>query len=327
MLRKREALALLVVCSFGFTMPSANAIKVAKASVKAEEKVHVTAPAKSDQRRSASNLFMWKVSSGHESAYLVGSIHMVRPDFYPLPAEMENCFDQSSNLVLEIDESKDDPAATQMYVMKAGLYNDGDVLNNHISKQTSEALEKWITGADPTTARSMQKMKPWFASIMIPVSELQKRGFDTKKGIDKHFLEKAHLQGKKVDELESTEFQLKMLSGFSEDMQNKLLLSSLVDAENVDRDLKDLVAAWKHGDIELMNSVVVREETAHPELKPVMDKLLYERNIGMAEKISEYIHSGNTAFVVVGSGHLGGPKGLIALLRAKNFKVEQVQAN
>lgn len=318
----RSLLSIFSAVSFWFVpLHSAHAAtKVASPATDATLQTNVSKPKQTDR------LFMWKVSSGEKELYLVGSIHMVPANFYPLPAGMEKAFDKSNVLVLEIDESKEDPQATQMYAMKAGVYLDGDSITNHITKDTAAEFQKWIAKCDPMTAMSLQRMKPWFASLMIPISELQKRGFDPKKGIDKHFMEQAQAQKKGIDELESSEFQLKLLSGFSEDLQDKLLMSSLVDAANTDRDATDMVNAWKTGDADLMDAVVTRDEKQHPELKPVMEKLLYDRNVGMAEKIAEYLKSGKQYFVVVGAGHLVGPRGLVALLKQKGFTVEQVTA-
>lgn len=324
--RKQCALLLATLCLLASyqAAPGLAATKTlpGKQASKAES------AAKPDAKKTAQRVFMWKVTSQDGGTlYLVGSIHMVPPGFYPLPDAMEKQFKESSVLVLEVDETKEDPAVTQQYAMKAGLYLDGDNILNHISEDTAQALKNWVAEADPMTAMSVERMRPWFASVMIPVAELKKRGFDPKHGIDKHFLSQALQQKKAVDQLETSEFQLKLLSGFSDDLQDKLLLSSLVDAKNTDRDAQEMVDAWKQGDAEKMDEVVTRDEKQHPELKPVMEKVLYERNIGMADKIGEYLKSGKTYFVVVGAGHVVGQRGLVQLLRDRGFKVVQIQGS
>jgi uncharacterized protein YbaP (TraB family) len=39
-------------------------------------------------------------------------------------------------------------------------------------------------------------------------------------------------------------------------------------------------------------------------------------------KISAMLNENHTYFITVGAGHLAGPKGVPAMLRAKGFKVE-----
>jgi uncharacterized protein YbaP (TraB family) len=40
--------------------------------------------------------------------------------------------------------------------------------------------------------------------------------------------------------------------------------------------------------------------------------------------IEGYLRSGKTYFVVVGAGHMGGSGGLLALLRARGYRIEQL---
>src|SRR5205085_10571190 len=98
----------------------------------------------------------------------------------------------------------------------------------------------------------------------------------------------------------------------------------LSDVENTDRDAEGMVRSWKSGDDQGMDEVVTRDERDHPELKPVMDKLLYDRNTDMEAKIEQYLESGKKYFVVVGAGHVVGKRGLVKLLQEKKYAVEQL---
>jgi hypothetical protein len=44
----------------------------------------------------------------------------------------------------------------------------------------------------------------------------------------------------------------------------------------------------------------------------------------MTSKIQGYLNSGGTYFVIVGSGHLIGERGVVELLKAKGYEVEQL---
>jgi uncharacterized protein YbaP (TraB family) len=272
----------------------------------------------------ANKVFMWKITSGASTVYLVGSIHMVPKDFYPLPAEIEKAFDDSSTLVLEIDERKADPAS----LAKVGIYTDGDDIDNHLNADTKAEFDKYADTQDSMTRMTLHKMRPWCAANTIGILEVQKRGFDKDYGVDKHFLQEAEAKNKTVEELETIDSQIHAFSDFSDDLQDKLLKSSLVDMGHMDEDAKDMLGAWKTGDADLMDKVATRDEKENPDLQPVMEKLLYERNIGMAQKIEQYLKTGKKTFVVVGSAHVTGPRGLVALLgKTKKYKIEQVSAD
>jgi len=54
------------------------------------------------------------------------------------------------------------------------------------------------------------------------------------------------------------------------------------------------------------------------------ERILDRRNRNWIPKIENYLHSGQTYFVVIGAAHIGGPNGLLALLRSRGCKIEQL---
>ncbi len=276
------------------------------------------------QDQAGKRLFLWKVSNGTNTVYLLGSIHLVKPDLYPLPGEIENAFNKSAVLVLEVDESKHDPAALQQMMMAKGLYHDGDSLDKHVSKETNAELQKYVA-AHPS-GPTMSNMRPWFAGLMIPMLELQKLGFDPEKGLDKHFLNEAVAAGKPTDEVETADFQLRLMAGFSDDLQEKLLKSALIDAGDTQKDADQMMKAWSDGSPDEMEEVVTKDEKDHPELEEVMEKIVYQRNQGMLTKIEQYLKGDKPYFVAVGSAHLVGKRGLLQLLKDKKYTVSQVMS-
>ena len=83
-------------------------------------------------------------------------------------------------------------------------------------------------------------------------------------------------------------------------------------------------AEWSLGDIAAMEELTFRGLAEHPEMLPIYEKLLYERNITMASKIEGFLKEGGTRFVVIGSGHLLGSKGILKLLERKGYIAEQL---
>lgn len=56
----------------------------------------------------------------------------------------------------------------------------------------------------------------------------------------------------------------------------------------------------------------------------VYRRLLLERNRNWMPKIEQLFSRPGRAFVVIGAAHLVGPDGLLAMLRAKGYQVEQL---
>jgi uncharacterized protein YbaP (TraB family) len=73
-----------------------------------------------------------------------------------------------------------------------------------------------------------------------------------------------------------------------------------------------------------MESLLMKSVNEYPEIRPVFEKLFYRRNREMAAKIEKFLQAKDTAFIVVGAGHLIGRDGIIELLKAKGFAVEQM---
>jgi len=116
------------------------------------------------------------------------------------------------------------------------------------------------------------------------------------------------------------------LSGLSPDLQDKLVLSELVDAGGVAQDTATLMTAWRTGDTAGMEAVVTRAEREYPDLKPLTEAVVYRRNAGMAEQLEGFLKTPRTWFVVVGSLHLVGDRGILKLLADKGYRAEQLTA-
>ncbi len=265
--------------------------------------------------------FLWKVQSKTATAYVLGSVHFLKQQDYPLDSRIEAAFDQSRCLVVEAnvnDTSKLDPQK----LLTSALYPESDSLEKHVSRDTYEYLRK-ETGKLGIPLDLLSRQRPWFLALSLQVVELMKLGFDPKHGVDIHFLSKA--QGtKKILELESVEQQINLLSGMSDSDQELLLLYTLTDLNTLGSQANDLVKAWAAGDARGVESVMAESVRENPGLAPIVRKLNDARNPGMVAKIEGYLRTRETYFVVVGAGHLVGQNGIINLLREKGYTVEQL---
>jgi hypothetical protein len=136
-----------------------------------------------------------------------------------------------------------------------------------------------------------------------------------------HFLSKAG--GKKIVELESVDAQIRLLSGFSDSEQELFLIRTLNDLKSVEKDTDALLRAWTSGDMRGIERLLSKDGAEGKKMASLNEKLLYSRNREMASRIENLLRAKETAFVIVGAGHLVGEKGIIALLRQKGYSIEQ----
>jgi uncharacterized protein YbaP (TraB family) len=144
-------------------------------------------------------------------------------------------------------------------------------------------------------------------------------GYDGNIGIDMHFLTQAIERKVPIVELESIEFQLDMLDGFSPELQEEMLVSSIENYYETESGMEELSGMWVSGDEEKLLAIT-NETGEHEELNKAM---LTDRNIPMAEKIDGYLKGKEAAtyFVVVGAAHMLGEDGIVPLLEKKGYKV------
>lgn len=266
--------------------------------------------------------FLWKVRLNTATVYILGSIHLAKPDMYPLPEKIEKSFAEAGALALEADPVKvqDDKVLQQMLV--SALYQEGETLNEHLSKESYELAEREMEKLG-VPMEAFIRTKPWFLAMTMETLELQRLGYDPANGIDVHFAGKAAGE-KRIIEIESFDYQIRLMNGFSDREQELFLLYTIKDLESLPTEIDELMKAWRNGDTKAMERLVTRTPSESPELRPIYDKLIYRRNREMATRIEQFLKGKEIVFVVVGAAHLVGKEGIIELLRGKGYTVEQM---
>ena len=273
-----------------------------------------TAPAP----RPARKALFWKASSPTNVIYLLGSIHLGSKDLYPLPKEIEEAFAGSAVLLVEADVRHVDMAKTQAMVLAKGMYAGEDSLWNHVSAGTREKVERFCAqfGIPP---EGLVKLKPWVVALTAAAVPMMKAGLDPNLGIDMYFLGKA--DEKRIVEIESAQWQIDLVSGFSPSLQEQFLSAAVEDAADEEGNLKRLQDAWFTGDAQKLDALI-RESSKMPE--EINKALLKDRNPHMADAAVQFLKGKEQAFLVVGAAHLVGPDGVVSLLQKRGYKVEQV---
>ena len=76
--------------------------------------------------------------------------------------------------------------------------------------------------------------------------------------------------------------------------------------------------AWKNGDVKTLVEIAFTEYDDMPNAEGFKKAFIYDRNVGMAKKIEQFLKTGKTYFVVVGAAHIIGDKGVLKLLENEN---------
>lgn len=264
--------------------------------------------------------FMWMVTApGAPPSYLLGSLHVLTPDYYPLNARIEKAFGESKVLIEEADlDEVSNPTVIMSLVGKAMLTG-GRTLDQVIppalyTQVMARAEKAGLPGA------AIQRMKPWLVSLTLAQPALTAAGFKAEHGIDKHFFDRAKASGMTRRALETVAFQFERLDQLSAPQQEALLRSTLDELDTQIGNVRTIADAWARGDTSTLEKLLLESITTSPEL---YKRTLVERNASWVAPVEDCFKEKTSCFVVVGAAHLVGPDSLVAMLREKGYAVEQ----
>ena len=264
--------------------------------------------------------FIWKVSGPAGGIYLVGSVHLLTKDFYPLSPALDAAFKDSDLLIEEADFGEMEAPASQFKLLARGMLPGDQSLDKVVSAETY-ALVATRVSALGMPLEPLKRFKPWMLALTLVQLEWQKAGFDASLGLDKHFYDRAKVDGKIVQGLETVDFQVSLFDQMTKDEQDRMLAESLKDVDREQASVLTLTKAWKAGDAAAVERIVLEDVKDDPVM---YERLLVNRNRTWLPTLDRLLTRKGRAFVVVGAAHLVGPDGLLAMFRAKGYKVEQL---
>jgi len=264
--------------------------------------------------------FLWSVTApGAPPTYLMGSIHVLTADYYPLSAPIEKAFASSSVLVVEADMDEMTSPATLMSLMGKAMLPDGKTLDRVIAADLhSVVMDRADKNGVPRAA--IQRLKPWMAALVLTGPVMQAAGFKPEHGVDKHFFERAKKAGTERRALETVAYQFDRMDQLTSPQQEALLRGTLDDLDAQTTNVKSMAAAWASGDTDALEKLLLPAMKSSPD---IYARLLVERNANWMESVETCVKQKTSCFVVVGAAHLVGPDSLVAMLQKKGYKVEQ----
>ena len=264
-------------------------------------------------------VFLWSVTGKGGTVHLLGSVHVLKPDSYPLDRRITDAYGRSKRVMFEADMREMTRPEVHKALLDQGTYREGTLLKDHVSAKTYGLLQQKLASAGLPESR-FERYKPWLCAVSLSGVELARLGFDPKWGIDAHFYALARRDGKETLFLETALAQIQLLSKTLSDRQEDLLRQSLRELEVIGLRSEELRRAWRRGDaakLEGITSVSLREYPM------VRDALFTQRNVRWLSKIEELMGREGDSLVVVGAGHLVGREGVISLLQGKGYRPVQ----
>lgn len=255
------------------------------------------------------------------SMFLLGSVHLGDASGTSLDPRIEAAYARADELVVEVDLSRVSPAEAGELMRRYGTLPPGRRLRDAVSPQTWARLSEYLTAREIPVS-SVERLEPWSLALMLVALEFQTAGYRADRGVDRLFIDRAAGE-KSIAGLESFDSQLALLDGLPASLQELMLEDLLVRSDGFGKETAELLDAWRRGDEAALLAILFGPLQESPELEPFYEKVFYERNEAMSAKLAEMARDGKKRFVVLGAGHMVGPRGLPALLAARGFQVER----
>jgi uncharacterized protein YbaP (TraB family) len=261
----------------------------------------------------------WRMQGSNCIVHLLGSVHVLKDEHYPLPAVFESAFSNANIVVFETDIGGMMKPETQSKLLGKAMLPDGVFLKDHLSKETYASLQGYLKD-NGLPEMIVSKLRPGFAMMTLVMLEVQKLGFQAEQGMDLYFYRRAQKQKKSIRELESLEFQVGLICELDKEEGESLVKSTLDELKDAKHKFEELLGAWQRGNEAELEKILNEANRKEPEL---MKRLVTDRNARWTPQIEDLARGTNNVAVVVGAAHLVGKDGVVDMLRRRGWTVTQ----
>src|SRR5215210_6700043 len=167
--------------------------------------------------------FLWKVEDANGTvAYLLGSLHVLTPEWYPLSAAINKAYAESKTLVEEVDIDETNDPVVMMSALAKAMLTEGRTLDQIVAPEVFAEVKRRVEKSG-LPMMAIQRMKPWLVAITLMGPTLQAAGYKPELGVDRHFYDRAKASGLKREALETLSYQLDRFDQLSPKLQEDLL--------------------------------------------------------------------------------------------------------
>jgi uncharacterized protein YbaP (TraB family) len=254
---------------------------------------------------------VWALHGAHNTVYLAESVHLLKPGDSALPGAFTRAYDDSSQLVMEMDLAKLDTSSVAEWMMEHGRYPEGQSMQQALGPERfARVVAQATTLGLPLEQLSV--LRPWVVALTLSDLMYLKLGYDPDSGVEEQLVARAHRDGRATAGLETIDEELGQLEHMSSEDQARFLELTLQDLKDTGDETDQMLSAWRRGDSSALAAQLSDAYQQFPELYRV---LVSERNQRWLPQIRSYLAADHNVLIVVGALHVVGKGGLLELLR------------
>jgi uncharacterized protein YbaP (TraB family) len=257
---------------------------------------------------------LWRVTNASAPVYLLGSIHSMRKNDYPLPPMIEQAMQESQQFYFEYNPAGDDELDKKLAA--AAMLPKGVLLKQKINPRTWN----FLLAISNRKNHAWAGLRAWAIALFVldyPVYERTSSAY----GLDNYIIRKARSWKRPMHGLETVDEHANVYAGMSDIESEVYLLEAIVFAHQTDARYREMIKDWKTGNTERLYQLEMPDISDAPGLNP---RFLQRRNVRWIPKIEDAIKSGKPTMIVAGAMHFSGPNSVLSMLRGRGYNIEQL---
>jgi uncharacterized protein len=271
---------------------------------------------------------VWRVTNAKAPFYLVGSVHTLSEDDYPLPAPYEIALKEAKRFLFEFDPTQQ--AEFEKKLNAAAKYPPGQDIRSKIHPELLAWLRQNILtiNGDPRRGKKSRVegfdpglgYKPWWIAQHL-VDKSAYSNVTAVPGLDDYFLLRVQKMGREIGGLESVDEHVAVLGGLSDRDGEILLRDALAPHDNGEAEFNRMRKAWRKGNTAALWAGDGRLRKKAPRIAA---RFVDERNRKWVPRIEAELERGKPTAIVAGALHFSGPSSIVKLLKKRGYKIEQL---
>ncbi len=260
---------------------------------------------------------IWVVKDKDSEIVLFGSVHVLPPNINWIPPVLSRALKDADDVWFELPVDAQSDADTAALATQTGVLPPDGSLFKLLSPDDAALMSRVAANYDVSTAL-LDRLQPWLAEIALAGGAYRRLGADASTGVEKTIAAMATPKAKRRA-FETPAEQIALLSGGPMDEQIASLRETMHEMEDKPDEFQVLVKAWVDADIPTLEKEAIDPiRDSSPDL---FRRLVTDRNARWTEVLDTRLKGHGKTVVVVGVGHLIGPDGVPARLRALGYSV------
>lgn len=257
---------------------------------------------------------LWEISGKGlpKPSYVFGTFHLLCPKDFKISDTLKSTLAATEQTYLEID--MDDPALfTSM--QKLMRLDEGKTIQTLLPEADYQYLTVFFKDSLKMNLAQLQSMKPFILTSMLYPKLLGCQPTSPEMA----FVGATLQRKQEVLGLETAESQFAVLDKAGQEKAAEQLVKAVRDYGKSKQEFQKLAAQYRSQDVENLAAAIENS----PEYGDLAEDLLWKRNAAWIPVMAGAMQAKPT-FFAVGAGHLGGAKGVLALLRKQGYTVKPV---